>query len=84
MRLNPAGPATKVIVNGREHLVELHALSYSDVVALAGKRPSAAWTVTGRFHRGDAGGGPGFTMLPGETVHVRPDLILNVADTSGA
>lgn len=76
------GQHFKIIVNGREKIVTEQELSYVDVVRLAFEQPtfneSIVYTVTykrGPDHK------PEGTLVEGDTVKVKPGMIINVTRT---
>jgi hypothetical protein len=72
----------KIIVNGREKIVNKKELSFAEVVALAFDNPptgpNIVFTIT--YRRGE-GNKPEGSMVEGETVKIKDGMIFNVTAT---
>jgi hypothetical protein len=71
-----------IIVNGRQKVVSVRELSFSDIIALAFDNPptgpNIVFTVT--YKRGE-GNKPEGTLVEGETVKIKDGMIFNVTAT---
>jgi hypothetical protein len=70
----------KIVVNGREHEVTKHELSFEEVVALAFPNPSTDDTYTVTYRKADGKKTDG-TLSAGGAVHVKDGTIFNVTAT---
>jgi hypothetical protein len=72
-----------IIVNGRQKVVTVKELSFSDIVALAFDNPSTGpttvYTITYRRGHGDK---PEGTLSEGQTVKIKEGMIFNVTATN--
>ena len=72
-----------IVVNGRQKVVTVKELSFSDVVALAFDNPptgpTTVYTITYRRGHGDK---PEGTLSEGQTVKIKEGMIFNVTATN--
>jgi hypothetical protein len=70
-----------IIVNGQEKIVDKEKISYEEVVVLAfGTAPGAQAAVTVVYIRGE-GGKPEGSLVSGQEVNVKDNMIFNVTST---
>lgn len=75
--------ATTITVNTQARVVFNDHLSYEDLLRLAGYDSRYLYTVTVHYKLGEFGAS-NFQVLPNDTVRVRHDMVVSVADTSNA